>query len=116
MIDVPTTVDVPLRTDEHGVIRVGNTRVTLLTLISRYRMGDTPEMIHEAFPTVSLADIYAVIAYYLAHQASIDAYIQQIEAESDRQRQEHEANDPKAAAFNAKMRALLAEKRKSDEA
>lgn len=32
MIDAPATVDVPLRTDEHGVIRVGKTRVTLLLL------------------------------------------------------------------------------------
>lgn len=115
MIDAPATVDVPLRTDEHGVIRVGKTRVTLLTIVGRYRAGDTPEQIHEGFPTVSLADIYAVLAYYLAHQDTVDAYIQQIEAEAERRRQEHEASDPKAAAFNARMRTLLAEKRKSDE-
>jgi len=116
MIDVPTTVDVPLRTDEQGVIRVGETRVTLLTVVNRYRVGDTPEMIHQGFPTVSLADIYAVIAYYLAHQDEVDMYIHKIEAEAERQRQEYEANDPKAAAFSMKMRKLLEEKRKSDEA
>ncbi len=114
MIDAPATVAVPLQTDEYGVIRVGETRVTLLTIVGRYRAGDTPQVIHDGFPTVSLADIYAVIAYYLAHQDAIDAYIQQIEAEAEKQRQEHEANDAKAAAFNAKMRELLAEKRKSD--
>lgn len=115
MIDVPTTVDVPLRIDEYGVIRVGNTRVTLPTILARHRAGDTPEMIHDGFPTVSVADVYAVIAYYLAHRDEVDAYIRQIETEAEHQRQEHEASDPKAAAFNAKMQALLAEKRRSDE-
>lgn len=115
MIDMPTTVDVPLRTDEHGVIRVGDTRVTLLTIVGRYRVGDTPEQIHAGFPTVPVADIYAVIAYYLAHRDEVDTYIDQVETEAETRRQAHEANDPKAAAFNAKMRALLAEKRKSDE-
>lgn len=114
MIDAPTTVDVPLRTDEHGVIRIGASRVTLLTLVQRHRVGDTPEMIHEGFPTVPLADIYAVIAYYLAHRDDIDAYIQQIETEAEVQRQAHESGDPKAAAFNEKMRRLLAETRNND--
>lgn len=110
MIDAPPTVDVPIRTDEHGVIRVGKTRVTLLTIVGRYRVGDTPEQIHEGFPTVSVADIYAVIAYYLANQEAVDTYIQRIEAEAVQRRQEHEANDPKAAAFSAKMRAVLADR------
>ncbi len=107
MIDAPTTVDVPLRTDEYGVIRIGASRVTLLTVVQRHLAGDAPETIQAAFPTVSLADVYAVIAYYLAHRDDIDAYIQQIEAEAEARRQVHEANDPKAVAFNEKMRCLI---------
>ena len=108
MIDGPTTVNVPLRIDEDGVIRVGDTRVTLHTIVARYRVGDTPEAIHEGFPTVAIADIYAVIAYYLAHRDEVDAYIHQIEVEAETQRQAHEAYDPKAAAFNTNMRKLRA--------
>ena len=115
-IDTPAVVNVPLRTDEGGVIRVANTRVTLLTIVGSYLSGETPELIHEGFPTVTLADIYAVIAYYLANQAEIDAYMQEIDAAAQKRREEHERNDPKAQAFNAKMRALLAESRKSDPA
>ncbi len=54
------------------MIRVGQTRVTLLTIVTRCQAGDSPEDIHRGFPTVPLGDIYAVRAYYLAHQAEID--------------------------------------------
>jgi uncharacterized protein (DUF433 family) len=111
MISTPTIVDVPLRTDQDGVIRIGNSCVTLLTVVQRHRVGDTPEEIHEGFSTVPLADIYAVIAYYLAHQAEVDAYLHQILKTAEAQRQQHEANDPKASAFKAKLRKLRDEKR-----
>ncbi len=114
MINTPIALEVPLRTDENGVIRVGNTRVTLMTIVGCYQRNDTPEAIHEGFPTVPLADIYAVIAYYLANRDEVDEYIREEEAEGERLRREHEANDPKAAAFNAKMRAALEEKRKKE--
>lgn len=115
MISTPITIPVPLRTDQDGVIRVGNTRVTLLTVVNRYRVGDSAEAIHEGFPTLSLAEIHAVIAYYLQNRSEIDAYIQQIETEAERWRTEYEANNPQAAAFNVRMRALLDEKRKVGE-
>jgi uncharacterized protein (DUF433 family) len=110
MFSTPTAVDVPLRTDEDGVIRVGETRVTLLTIVGCHNRGDTPQEIHEGFPTVSLAEIYAVIAYYLAHQEEVDDYIRHVTEEAERVRREHEANNPQTAAFNTKMRATLAEK------
>lgn len=110
MIATPMAIDVPLRTDENGVIRVGDTRVTLITIVGCHNRGETPQEIHEGFPTVSLADIYAVIAYYLAHQDEVDAYISRVKEDAERLRQEHEANDPKAAAFNVKMRTLLDKK------
>ncbi len=114
MIATPIAIDVPLRTDEDGVIRVGDTRVTLLTIVGCHQRGDTPQEIHEGFPTVSLADIYAVIAYYLAHQEEVDDYIRHVEAEAEKLRRGYEADNPQAAAFDAKIRALLDEKRGKD--
>ncbi len=115
MLVTPATIDVPLRTDQDGVLRVGNTRVTLLVLLGAYNRGDTAEEIAEGFDTLKLEDIYAVISYYLSHRAEVDSYIQRIKDEAEKRRQEHEANDPRAAAFNAKMRKLLDEKRKQDQ-
>ncbi len=107
MIATPAIVDVPLRTDENGVIRIGQTRVTLLTIIGRYQIGGSPEAIHEGFPSVSLSDIYAVIAYYLAQRAQVDQYIAEAVTEAERWRRDYEANNPEVAASNAKLRALL---------
>ena len=106
MISVPLTMTIPLRTDADGVIRVGDTRVTLITIVQRYRSGDTPEEIHAGFPTISLGDIYAVIAYYISHQTEVDSYITQAVARAEQDRQAHEAADPTAAAFNDRMRAI----------
>jgi len=92
MISTPVAVNVPLRTD--AVIRIGASRVTLHTLISLYRSGETPEALHEGFPTVSLADIYATIAYYLANQEVVDAYLRQIDEDAERFRCEYEAKHP----------------------
>jgi uncharacterized protein (DUF433 family) len=65
----------PLRFDEHGVCRVADTRVTLITLIDAFLEGATPEEIYQEYPTLGLADVYAVIAFYLGHRDEIDAYL-----------------------------------------
>ena len=108
MIDLPTTVDVPLRRDEQGLICVAQSHITLLSLVTRYKAGASPETIHQELPTISVADIYAVIAYYLAHREAVDAHFHQIETSAERQRQARQRKDPMTAAFNAKMRSLLA--------
>jgi len=89
--NLPTMI-VPLRTDDAGVIYISNTRVTLDTVLARYMQGDSPEAIHAGFPTLPLTDIYAVIAYYLAHRDEVDAYLKQRDDEAERIRQEIEAN------------------------
>lgn len=112
MIPDPPTMIIPLRTDENGAIRVSGTRVTLDTIIARHHQGDTPEAIHEGFPTVPLTGIYAVISYYLAHRDELDAYLQRRDAEADRIRQEIEANyTPQQKARHAHLRQLAEEKR-----
>lgn len=70
-----TTFDLPLRLDAQGTIRVGRSRVTLDTVVEAYRRGDSPEVIARQFPAVTLAEVYATIAYYLQHQAEMDAYL-----------------------------------------
>lgn len=113
MIALPETVALPLKMDEHGTIRVSGTRVTLDTVIACYQHGDSPEAIHQGFDVLPLNDIYAVIAYYLAHQAELDVYLQQGQAEAERLRQMWEARyTPEQKAFHARMRQLSEEKRR----
>lgn len=68
-------ISLPLRFDAHGVCRVADTRVTLLTMIDAFLEGGTAEEIYREYPSVSLADVYAVIAFYLGHRDEIDAYL-----------------------------------------
>ncbi len=111
MIDAPS-ISVPIRTDEHGTIRIANTRVTLDVVVARFQQGITPEQIHEGFPTVKLADIYAVISYYLNNQEEIDAYLRKQEEEADQYLRELEAEHPEMFVLQNKLRERPAHREK----
>ena len=85
---------VPLRSDESGVIRVGKTRVPLDTVVYHFNQGSTPEEIVMSYPTLDLADVYAVIKYYLYNRAKVDAYLREREAEAGRIKEENERRFP----------------------
>ncbi len=104
MVTPPPAIALPLRTDQHGIIHVGDTRVTLDVVIARYQQGDTPERIHEGFPTVKLADIYAVITYYLNNQAEVDGYLREQDELGDKAMRELEAKRPDMFEMQRKLR------------
>lgn len=86
---------IPLAADVDGVIRVGNTRVTLDTVVSAFQEGATAEEIVQQYPSLDLADIYAVITYYLRQQAEVEAYLQQYQAKAEQIRIQNEVRfDP----------------------
>lgn len=100
---------VPLTTTAEGVVRVSGTRVTLDTVVGAFLDGATPETIAQQYPSLPLADVYAVISYYLKHRPEVDTYLAQGQAESTRIRQQNEARwDP--AGVRAR---LLARERSS---
>jgi uncharacterized protein (DUF433 family) len=110
MLSTPPEMTVPLQADEHGVIRVGATRVTLQTIIYAYQQHESPEQIVQSFDTLKLADIYAVIAYYFSHQDEVDDYLRQQEDEAGRIRREVETQHPEMFTVQDKMRALAEKK------
>jgi len=113
MIAIQPTLIIPLQTDEHGVIRVSGTRVTLESLIGCYWQGFTAEQMHDAFDAVPLADAYAVIAYYLSHKDEVDAYVTKSQAEGERIRGEWEARyTPEQKARTEEFKALLEARRR----
>jgi uncharacterized protein (DUF433 family) len=83
-----TAPPVPLRTDADQVIRVGQTRVTLDTVVSAFRNGATAEQIAHDYPVLALVDIYAVIAFYLRQQDTVDAYLAERRAQSEELREQ----------------------------
>ena len=68
---------VPLRMDAEGVVRVGATRVTLDTLVAAFKDGGTAEEIVSQYPTIQLANVYSVIAYYLRRRDEVEEYLRQ---------------------------------------
>ena len=81
----------PLRADSDGVIRIGDTRVTLATIVIAFHQGATAETIVQQYPSLALADVYAVIGYYLRHQDEVDAYLAEQQQEADMIRHQNEA-------------------------
>ncbi len=85
----------PLATDAHGVIRVAGTRLPLDTIVFAFHQGATAEEIVQRFPVVDLADVYAVIAYYLRHRAELDSYLKARQEKADESRKINESrHDP----------------------
>jgi uncharacterized protein (DUF433 family) len=90
-----------------GKPRVAGHRIRVQDIVLAYqRDRSSPDQIIEAFPTITLADVHAALAYYHDHRSEIDADIQ----ESDRFDDQLEAQGPsiveKIAARNAKNNSI----------
>ncbi len=72
----------PLRWDVSGALRVGRSRVLVELVIRAFQDGATPETIVQRYPTATLADIYAVVAYYLRHREGMEAYLMEREQQA----------------------------------
>jgi hypothetical protein len=52
-------------------------------VIRAFQDGATPETIVQRYSTLALADVYAVIAYYLRHRSDVEAYLARREHEAE---------------------------------
>ncbi len=77
-----------------GVFRVADTRISLDSIVYAFRNGQTPESIAQAFPLLTLEQVYGAIAVYLANKSEIDAYLEEEEADFETFRQETRNADP----------------------
>jgi uncharacterized protein (DUF433 family) len=99
----------PLGVDEHGVVRVGDSQVLLDVVIREFNNGAEPEAIAHGFPTLNLADVYAVLAYYLRHKQEIDEYLTARRQEAEELQHEIESNQPDPAELRNKLLARRAQ-------
>ena len=65
----------PLCEDAGGGLRVGSSRVLLEFVVRAFQDGATPEAIVQRYATMSLPDVYSVVAYYLRHREHVEAYL-----------------------------------------
>jgi uncharacterized protein (DUF433 family) len=103
-------VSVPLSMDAYGTVRVHGKRLTLETVLGAYERGDTPQEIVEGFPDLSLADVHAIVAYYLRNREEVDAYMQAQDAEGDELRKKFEALHGDADELRERRLARLAQR------
>jgi uncharacterized protein (DUF433 family) len=92
MIALETTQNVPLTLAEDGTIRLVGSRVTLESVVYRYQQGDSAEAILESFPSLRLADIHAVISYYLNHRDQLNEYVRNQEKKARAVREDIESD------------------------
>jgi len=58
-----------------GSYSITGTRVSLDSIVHAFRRGESPEAICQDFELLRLEEVYGAIAYYLANQADMDAYL-----------------------------------------
>jgi hypothetical protein len=77
-------------------------------VIHAFLDGATPEAIAQRYPTASLSEVCAVIAYYLRHRAEIEAYFEERERRAAQVREWIESRQGDLADLRSR---LLARKR-----
>src|SRR5262249_9955414 len=68
-----------------------------------------PEGIVHNYPSLRLADVHAVLAYYLRHPDEVNAYLQRRRQEAGELRRQIEAGQQDRAALRAKLLARRAQ-------
>jgi uncharacterized protein (DUF433 family) len=74
---VATAVPSCVVLDESGVAWIENTTTKVIEVaLTKHTSGLTPEELQEELPHLSVAQVYAALAYYYAHKAELDAEIE----------------------------------------
>lgn len=77
-----------------GAYRISGTRVSLDSVVYAFLRGASPESIAQSFPALTLEEVYGAIAFYLAHQSEIEAYLEKGDREFEALRQQARQSNP----------------------
>jgi uncharacterized protein (DUF433 family) len=83
-----------VRQDEDGVLRVGDTRVLLDLVVHAFDDGASCENIVDRCPSLSLANAYGAVAFYLNNREYVDEYLAERERDAQEIRRKIEASQP----------------------
>ncbi len=72
----------------NGGYYIGETRVSLDSVVYAFLRGESTEDIADSFPALSLEQVFGAVAFYLANRDLIDCYLQKERAEFARAREE----------------------------
>ena len=74
-----------------GRPRIAGTGVSVQRIVGWYKLGLSPEEIADEYGHLSLAQVYAALAYYHANREEIESALAAEEAEAERLEKEHYA-------------------------
>jgi uncharacterized protein (DUF433 family) len=77
LMNLPDVLPSFLYQTPQGTWRITGTRVSLDSVIYAFWERAAPEEICQDFLSLSLPQVYCVIAYYLTHRDKVDAYLQE---------------------------------------
>jgi uncharacterized protein (DUF433 family) len=75
-------------------VRIKGTRVGIESVVYAFQDGLSPEEIVQEYPSLSLEQVYATIAYYLHSRSEVDDYIARLEKWAEERRRERERDVP----------------------
>jgi uncharacterized protein (DUF433 family) len=94
----------PWRSESDGAVRVGEGRVLLELVIRSFQDGATAEAIVQRYPSVTLADVYATIAYYLRHPEVVEQYLSDRDRQAAALRQQIDSHQGDLAEIRSRLR------------
>ncbi|WP_448377449.1 DUF433 domain-containing protein [Fervidobacterium sp.] len=77
-------------------MRVEGTRIYLEDLLDAYEGGLSPEEMVLAYPSLTLADVYAVLAWALRHPEEVAAYRERVKGRAREAEERARAHLPRA--------------------
>jgi uncharacterized protein (DUF433 family) len=95
-----------LMQDADGQIHIAGHRIGLEDLVYHYNEGYSAEALLDVFPTLPLATVHKVIAFYLEFRNEVDAYVAACSVEMERQRAAA-PRGPDAAELRRRLAAKL---------
>lgn len=111
MTTLETTQTLPLQLTEDGTIRIGDSRVSLESIVHHYDLGASAEQIAQKFPSLDLADIYATFSYIINNKEEVKEYLKQQEEECNEIQRRFEAQYQNT---NAEIRARILTRREAE--
>lgn len=75
--------------DERGVAYIAGTRIKVQQIVrEKFAQGKTPEAIQASHPHLTLAQVYAALAYYCDHQEEVNAQMAASDAYAEQMREQ----------------------------
>jgi uncharacterized protein (DUF433 family) len=90
-------------TKTDGAYQIADSRVSLDSLVYLFREGMSAESMVESYPTLTLEQVHGALAFYLANQKEIDAYL--IEGQRDAELQHRQSRQTNAELIAKLQRA-----------